>query len=129
MYSGTTVTLNCDYNLSSLVYMQVEIAVTWMVNGEAVDTSLDQIITDSSMLRFSPLSITDTGSYICELTVTILSQMYVATEGPLQSAEVAIIVQGMNYIVKHIYYFKRRSHFQSGITLCIYIHTMTNFHL
>ena len=69
--------------------------VTWMVDGVAVDTSPGRISTDGATLSFSPLASSNTGSYTCTVTVTT-SQTHVTLQGPEQSEEEGIIVEG-NY--------------------------------
>ena len=68
-------------------------AVTWMVDGVAVDTSPSRISSDGATLSFSPLATSDTGNYTCTLTVTA-SQTHVTVEGQRQSEMKDVIVQG-----------------------------------
>ena len=49
-------------------------AVTWMVDGVAVDTSPGRISTDGATLSFSPLTTLDTGNYTCICTVTVTGE-------------------------------------------------------
>ena len=95
LYAGTTLSLTCDYTLSPSVDTTPQTAVTWMVGGIAVDTSPGRISTDGATLSFSPLATSDTGNYTCTLTVTT-SQIHVTVQGPEQSEEEGIIVEG-NY--------------------------------
>ena len=67
-------------------------AVTWMVDGAAVDTSPGRISTDGATLSFSPLATSDTGRYTCTLTVTT-SQTHVTVQEPAQSEVEDITVQ------------------------------------
>ena len=69
-------------------------AVTWMVDGVAVDTSPGRISSDGATLSFSPLATSDTGNYTCTLTVTA-SQTHVTVEGRRQSEMKDVIVQGI----------------------------------
>ena len=92
VYAGTTLSLTCDYTLSPSVDTTPQTAVTWMVDGVAVDTSLGRISTDGATLSFSPLATSDTGSYTCTLTVTT-SQTHVTVQGPEQSEVENITVQ------------------------------------
>ena len=71
-------------------------AVTWMVDGVAVDTSPGRISTDGATLSFSPLATSDTGYYTCTLTVTT-SQTYVIVQEPEQSEVEDIVVQSNDY--------------------------------
>ena len=95
VYAGTTLSLTCYYTLSSSVDTTPQIVVTWAVDGVAVDTSPGRISSDGATLSFSPLATSDTGSYTCTLTVTT-SQTHVTVQGPEQSEEEGIIVEG-NY--------------------------------
>ena len=70
-------------------------AVTWMVDGVAVDTSPSRISSDGGTLSFSPLATSDTGNYTCTLTVNV-SQTYVTVQGPEQSEMEDVIVQGIH---------------------------------
>ena len=71
----------------------LDIAVTWMVDGRAVDTSPDWISTAGVTLSFTPLATTDSGRYTCQLNVTV-SQTHVTVQGPVQAAERVISVEG-----------------------------------
>ena len=63
-----------------------------------MDTSHGHISTDGDSLSFSPLAISDTGNYTCELTVTTqLIYMYVSVQEPVQSAVEDITVEGNGY--------------------------------
>ena len=105
LYAGTTLSLTCDYTLSPSVDTTPQTAVTWMVDGVAVDTSPGRISTDGATLSFSPLATSDTGSYTCTLTVTT-SQTHVTVQGPVQSAQQSLLVQGRNDIltIEHFFY-------------------------
>ena len=94
--AGTTLSLTCDYTLSPSVDTSPHTAVTWMVDGTAVDTSPDRISTGGATLSFSPVATSDSGRYTCQLTVTT-SQTHVTVQGPVESAEREITVEG-NYI-------------------------------
>ena len=72
-------------------------AVTWMVDGVAVDTSPGRISTDGATLSFSPLATSDTGSYTCTLTVTT-SQTHVTVQGAIQSAVESLNIEGIQII-------------------------------
>ena len=94
--AGTTLSLTCDYTLSPSVDTSPHTAVTWMVDGTAVDTSPDRISTGGATLSFSPVATSDSGRYTCQLTVTT-SQTHVTVQGPVESTEKEITVEG-NYI-------------------------------
>ena len=93
--AGTTLNLTCDYTLSPLVDTSLDIAVTWMVDGTAVDTSPVRISTAGATLSFSPAATSDSGSYTCQLIVNT-SQTHIIVQGPVQIAERVINVEG-NY--------------------------------
>ena len=95
VYAGTTLSLTCDYTLSSSVDTISQKEVTWMVDGVVVDTSPGRISSDGATLSFSPLATSDTGNYTCTLTVTA-SQTHVTVEGPTQSEMKDVIVQGIH---------------------------------
>ena len=95
VYAGTTLSLTCDYTLSSSVDTISQRAVTWMVDGVAVDTSPSRIFSDGATLSFSPLATSDTGNYTCTLTVTAF-QTHVTVEGRRQSEMKDVIVQGIH---------------------------------
>ena len=98
MYAGTTLSLTCDYTLSPSVDTTPQTAVTWMVDGVAVDTSPGRISTDGATLSFSPVATSDTGNYTCALTVTA-SQTHVTVQGPQQSEMEEVIVQSKELCV------------------------------
>ena len=94
LYAGTTLSLTCNYTLSTSVDTAVLIAVTWVVDGAAVDSSPGQISIVGATLSFSPLATSDTGNYTCELTVTAPHQTHVTVQEPVQITEKDIIVEG-----------------------------------
>ena len=65
------------------------------MDGTAVDTSPDRISTTGGTLSFSPVATSDSGRYTCQLNVTI-SKTHVTVQGPMESAEKVISVEG-NY--------------------------------
>ena len=81
-------------------------AVTWMVDGVAVDTSAGRISTDGATLSFSPLATSDNGNYTCTLTTTT-SQTDVTVQGAIQSEMESLIVDGIhtNYNTKSLFNF------------------------
>ena len=81
-------------------------AVVWMVGGAAVDTSSGRISATGHTLSFSPLATSDTGSYICELTVTA-QQTHVTVQTPEQSAVEDITVQSnvLCMIIHSLFYY------------------------
>ena len=91
VYAGTLLSLTCNYTLSPLVDTSPDIAVAWMENGRAVDTTPDRISIDGATLSFSPVATSDSGRYTCELSVTA-SQTHVTAQRSRQST-VDILVQ------------------------------------
>ena len=94
VYAATTLNLTCDYTLSPLVDTTAQTAVTWMVDGVAVDNVPGRISTDGATLSFSPIATSDSGSYMCTVTVTT-SQTHVTVQEPPQSAVEEINVEGI----------------------------------
>ena len=91
VYAGTLLSLTCDYTLSPSVDTSPDIAVAWMVDGRAVDTTPGRISIDGvDTLIFSPVATSDSGRYTCELHVTT-SQIHVTTDRSRQSAEDIVI--------------------------------------
>ena len=105
LYAGTTLSLTCDFTLSTSVDTPTQTAVTWMVDGAAVDTSSGRISTDGDTLSFFPLATSDTGSYTCELIVTA-PQTPVTVQGPMQSVEKDITVESTGVIHSIIFMYK-----------------------
>ena len=103
LYIGTSLNLTCGYSLSPSVDTIKQTAVTWMVDGIAVDNSSGQISTDGATLSVSPLATSDTGNYTCTLTIAA-SQTHVTVQGPVQSAVERINIEGSPpiQIVLHI---------------------------
>ena len=99
MYAGTTISLTCDYTLNPSVDTISQREVTWMVDDVAVDTYLGRISSDGATLSFSPLATSDTGNYICTLTVTT-SQNHRIIQGEIQSAAETINVEGVWLVLK-----------------------------
>ena len=95
LYAGTSLSLTCDYTLSSSVDTAPQTAVVWIVGGAAVDISSGRISATGDTLSFSPLATSDTGNYTmsCELTVTT-QQTHVTVQAPEQSSVEDITVQG-----------------------------------
>ena len=90
-YAGTSFNLTCNFTLSPSVDTSPATAVSWRVSGTAVDTSPDRITASGDSLSFSPLATSDSGSYICEVTVT--AQEHTTVEQPGQSAAVEVTVE------------------------------------
>ena len=103
MYTGTILSLTCDYTLHPSVDNISQTAVTWIVDGEAVDTSTDRISSNGATLSFSPLTTSDTGSYTCTVTITG-SQAYGSMQGEKQSAKEYIYIRGIQLVLKTVLY-------------------------
>ena len=96
--AGSSLTLTCNYNLS--LDKSIEEEVNWKVNGTAVS---NRISTAGSTLSFSSLATSDTGQYICELTLTIDQRITYVTvqESPVMSSGVNITVQSKYNILQY----------------------------
>ena len=68
--------------------------VEWTVDRNAVDTSQSRIAAQGNSLLFNPLATSDSGSYIC--TVTLLPQEFLTVLDPQQqpSSPLAITIAG-----------------------------------
>ena len=71
----------------------LDIAVAWMVDGTAVNTSPNRISTAGATLSFTPVATTDSGKYTCELTLTVY-ETHVTVQRPLEAPERVITVKG-----------------------------------
>ena len=100
VYAGTPLSLTCDYTLSPSVDTSPDIAVTWMVNGTAVDTTPDRISIDGATLSFSPVATSDSGRYTCELSVTA-SQIHVTAQNSRQST-VDLLIQSNTLQISYL---------------------------
>ena len=102
--AGTTLSLTCDYILSSSVDTTVVIEVTWMAANNAFATSADgHISTTRVSLIFSPLTTSDTGTYTCTLTITTPQTPHVTVQGPaVESEEEVITVQSKVHSIRHV---------------------------
>ncbi|CAI8025893.1 Receptor-type tyrosine-protein phosphatase delta [Geodia barretti] len=68
LIAGTESNLSCDYSLGAYVDSHVAENVSWMVNGSAVATNGRRIILNNGQfLYFSPVSVSDSGRYTCQL--------------------------------------------------------------
>lgn len=95
LYAGTSFSLTCDFSFHPSVDTTQDTAIRWRVNGTAVDSSPDRISTLEESLGYSPLAISDSGSYMCEVTIT--AQEYTTVEGMTESVPVEITVEGILY--------------------------------
>ena len=101
--AGTTLSLMCDYTLSSSENTTVETEVVWKLNGSVVATSADgHISTAGVSLIFSPLTTSDTGTYTCTLTITTPQTPHVTVQGPVESEEEVITVQSKVHSIPHV---------------------------
>ena len=92
LYTATSFSLTCDYTLDALVDTTPSVIVSWTLNGSAVDISPNRITTSDTSLVFNPLVTSDSGSYMCEVTVLPLD--YVTAEESGESSLVAVVVEG-----------------------------------
>ena len=91
LYAATSFSLTCDYTLDALVDTTLSVVVSWTLNGSAVDISPNRITTPDTSLVFNPLATSDSGSYMCEVTVL---QDYVTAEESGESSLVAVVIEG-----------------------------------
>ena len=70
--------------------------ITWSVNGSEIDTSGIEIKNISDTLTFTHLTTSDSGSYVCRLSIPT-TEMFVTSESPKQSEEQIIIIQSKHY--------------------------------
>ena len=86
--AGAPLNLTCHYTLSPSVDTDLLTAVTWTVNGTAIDEGL--VSSDGVSLIFSPLTTSDTGNYTC--TVYPVNEYVVIEGGPKESELYPLIV-------------------------------------
>ena len=70
--------------------------ITWSVNGSEIDTSGIEIKIISDILTFTHLTTSDSGSYVCCLSIPT-TEMFITSESPKQSEEQIIIIQSKHY--------------------------------
>lgn len=95
LYAATSYNLTCNYTLNELIDITPSVVVSWTVNGSAVDTSQSRITTLNNTLVFSPLALSDSGSYTCRVSVS--AQQYITVQGPQHSLPVDITIEGITY--------------------------------
>ena len=95
LIAGTESNLTCDsISLGAYVDFHVAQNVSWMVNGSAVATNGRKIISNNGQfLYFSPVSVSDSGRYTCQLTLSVPQTPYVSVHGPVQSSDEVITVK------------------------------------
>ena len=73
--------------------MDVAVAeqVIWTVNGSVVGPD-QRISTDGPTLTFSPLTTSDSGSYVCTVVITALHSQHITVGRPAESEEEIIAV-------------------------------------
>ena len=91
LVAGTELSLSCDYTLSSSVDVAVAEQVIWTVNGSVVGPD-QRISTDGPTLTFSPLTTSDSGSYVCTLVITGPHSQHITVGSPAESQEEIIAV-------------------------------------
>ena len=98
LYAGIALSLSCShFGLSDFVDTDVQINVTWRVNGSNVVTHQEYVV-DEFILILSPLKTSHTERYSCLLTVTA-SQDHILILEPEQTAGRDIVVQSKNLII------------------------------
>jgi hypothetical protein len=91
LYAGTLYSLTCDHELHEAIESS---AVEWTVNGGAVNTSPGRVSVVNESLVFSPVAVSDSGSYSCSLSV--VAREYVVIANPQQDTPpVDIIIEGI----------------------------------
>ena len=96
LIAGTESILTCDYNISLGPYVDSHVAenVSWMVNGSAVATNGRKRISNNGLILFlSPVSVSDSGRYTCQLRLSAPQTPYVSVHGPVQSSNEVITVK------------------------------------
>ena len=91
LVTGSELSLSCDYTLSSSVDVAVAEQVIWTVNGSVVGPD-QRISTDEPTLTFSPLTTSDSGSYVCTLVITAPQSQHITVGSPAESQEEIIAV-------------------------------------
>ena len=92
LYAGIALTLTCSYSgLSDLVDTDIQINVTWRVNGSDV-AMYPSYNADNFILTLSPLKTSHSGRYACLLMV-ITPQNHVHVQKPVHIAEQEILVK------------------------------------
>jgi hypothetical protein len=91
LYAGTLYSLTCDHELHEAIESS---AVEWTVNGGAVNTSPGRVSVVNESLVFSPVAVSDSGSYSCSLSV--VAREYVVIANPQQDTPpVDIIIEDL----------------------------------
>ena len=86
-YVGNNISLVCNIQLSGgLTTDDVSVSVKWLRNDIIYRNSIPRGSGDTlqSMLHFSPLQPSDSGSYICEVTVTANQTTYAVSKTSAQ---------------------------------------------
>ena len=91
LIAGTESNLSCDYSIGAYVDSYVAENVSWMENGSAVATNGCRIISNNGQILFlSPVSVSDSGRYTCQLSLSVPQTPYVSVDGPVQSTDEVI---------------------------------------
>ena len=93
LYEGTAYNLTCSHQLDSMAVSGS--TVEWMANGGAVDASTTRISVTDDGLIFSPLATSDSGNYVCTLTLTA-REFVVILNPQQQSNPVEVTVEGID---------------------------------
>ena len=102
LIAGTESNLTCDsISLGAYVDFHVAQNVSWMVNGSAVATNGRKIISNNGQILFlSPVSVSDSGRYTCQLSLSAPQTPYVPVHGPVQSSNEVITVKSKQPVQK-----------------------------
>lgn len=105
-YAATSLNLTCDYTLHELIDTDLRLAVEWTVNGSiSVNSSQSHRITAlDNTLVLSPLATSDSGSYVCTLTLPVEEYVTVLPPQEQHSLPVNITVEG-DYIL-HMFWYR-----------------------
>ena len=88
LVAGSELSLSCNYTLSSSVDSVIAELVIWTANGSVVAPD-QRISTDGPTLTFSPLTTSDSGSYVCTL---VIAAPHITVGSPAESQEEIIVV-------------------------------------
>ena len=94
LYAATSYHLTCDYTLHELIDTGLRLIVNWWVDGSPVNTSQSRITALDNTLVFNPLATSDSGSYVCTLTLPVQEYVTVLQPEEQQSLPVDITVEG-----------------------------------
>ena len=94
LVAGTTSNFTCNHTVD----FSAMASATWTVDDANIDTTGDG--TDGVVLSFSPLTTSDSGRYVCTLTIISMTP-HVVIEGPDQMSELEDITVQSKLIIAH----------------------------